>query len=91
MRAVEFQGRVGAAATKWFGKQRSNMTVRDLDRLVSKTELTPLTKTALRGVRKAIMSGRTGNAEIGHASWSVEVQSLNGTPLRIRFSFKRDK
>lgn len=66
------------------------MTVRDLDRLISKTELTPLTKKALRDVRKAIVSGRTGNSEIGQASWAVEVQSLEGSPLRIRFSFKRD-
>lgn len=67
------------------------MTVRDLDRLVSKTELTPITKKALKGVRSAVLSGRTGETEIGHANWSVEVQSLNGTPLRIKFSFKRDK
>ncbi len=67
------------------------MTVSDLDRLVSKTELTPLTKKALKDVRRAVMSGRTGNTEIGHANWSVEVQSLSGTPLRIKFSFKRDK
>jgi hypothetical protein len=67
------------------------MTVQDLDRLVSKTELTPIAKKALKGVRRAVMTGRTGNTEIGHASWAVEVQSLNGSPLRIRFSFKRDE
>lgn len=66
------------------------MTVRDLDRLVSKTELTPISKKVLRSVRKAVVAGRTGSTSIGRASWSVEVQSLEGTPLRIRFSFKRD-
>lgn len=67
------------------------MTVRDLDRLISKTELNPASKTVLRSVRKALSSGRVGNTAVGRASWSIEVQSLEGTPLRIRFSFKRDK
>lgn len=67
------------------------MTVRDLDRLISKMELDGTRKKMLRDVRKAVMSGRSGDAEIGRASWSVEVQSLNGTPLRISFRFKRDE
>lgn len=66
------------------------MTINDLDRLMSKTDLNPLSKSALRGVRRAIMSGRCGDAEIGSGSWAIEMDSLNGAPLRMRFSFKRD-
>lgn len=67
------------------------MTVRDLDRLVSKTELNPTSKKVLRSVRKAISAGRVGNTTVGTASWSIEVQSLAGASFRLRFSFKRDK
>jgi hypothetical protein len=66
------------------------MTVRELDKLVSKTELTPVSKKALKGVRRAVMSGRSGNPDIGSARWSVSVMSLNGTTLKFSFSFKRD-
>lgn len=67
------------------------MTIRELDRLITQTELTPLNKKVLKNVRKAIMSGRAGNDSVGRASWAIEVQSLNGTPLRISFKFKRDE
>jgi hypothetical protein len=66
------------------------VTVRELDRLVSKTELNPLSKKTLRSVRKAVLSGTVGNAEVGTASWSVEIDSDAGSPMRIRFSFKKD-
>ncbi len=66
------------------------MTVADLDRLVSKTELTPVTKRALRAVRTAVMSGKCGDAETGTGTWSISVDSEGGTPTRLRFSFKRD-
>lgn len=66
------------------------MTVRDLDRLISRTELDATRKKMLKGIRNAVLSGRSGDAEIGRASWSVAVQSLNGSPLRISFRFKRD-
>jgi hypothetical protein len=67
------------------------MTVKQLDRLISKMELDSVRKGMLRGVRKAVMTGRSGDAEVGRASWSVEVQSINGTPMRVSFRFKRDE
>lgn len=66
------------------------MTVRELDRLVTKTELNPVTKSALRTVRKAIQTGRCGDTEVGTATWKVEIDSANGVPMHMRFSFKRD-
>lgn len=84
------RGHAGVVAIRLFGRLGSRVTIRDLDRLVSKTELTPVSKKVLRSVRKAIVAGRTGETDIGRASWSVEVQSLHGTPLRIKFSFKRE-
>lgn len=65
------------------------MTVRELDRLVTKTQLSPVSKKALRFVRKAVVSGTCGDASVGHASWSVSIDSTEGTPVRMSFSFKR--
>ena len=66
------------------------MTIRELDRLVSKTDMNPLAKQGLRAVRKAVMSGRCGNPEIGSGTWSVSMTSIGGSPLKMSFSFKRD-
>ena len=66
-------------------------TIRDLDRLVSKTELTPVTKTALRGVRRAIISGYAEDPTEGKANWSIEILSKGGRTVRFRFSFKKVK
>lgn len=66
------------------------MTIRELDRLVSKTDMNPLAKQGLRAVRKAVMSGRCGNPEIGTGTWSVSMTSIGGSPIKMSFSFKRD-
>ena len=66
-------------------------TIRDLDRLVSKTDLTPVSKTALRGVRRAIISGHAEDPHEGKADWSIEILSKGGNTLRFRFSFKKVK
>jgi len=66
------------------------MTLRELDRLVSKTELDNNAKFALRGVRKAVLNGRCGNAEIGETSWSISMDTFEGQPIRMRFSFRRE-
>ena len=66
------------------------MTIRELDRLVSKTEMTPNSKQALRVVRKAVMTGRCGDARSGSGSWTIAVDNREGTMLRMSFSFKRD-
>jgi hypothetical protein len=65
------------------------MTVRELDRLVTRTDLNPLSKRALRNVRRAVMSGRSGDPEVGDYSWSVSMETEDGQPVRMRFSFKR--
>jgi hypothetical protein len=67
------------------------MTVQDLDRLVSQTELTSLTKHALRGVRKAVLSGRASDFEVGRYDWSVGVETRNGTGVRFSFSLRKPK
>jgi len=67
------------------------MTIRDLDRLVTKTELTPVSKTALKEVRKAVMSGRCGDTNIGRASWSITLDTSSGSGVKMNFSFKRDE
>jgi hypothetical protein len=66
------------------------MTVRELDRLVTRTEMTPISKRALRNVRQAVISGRSGNALIGQYSWSVGVDTEDGQAVRTTFSFKRE-
>jgi hypothetical protein len=65
------------------------MTVRELDRLVTKTELSPVSKKALSFVRQAVISGVADGPDIGSASWSVAIDTLNGVPVRMNFSFKR--
>ena len=67
------------------------MTTRDLDRLISKTELTPISKQSLRVVRKAVVSGRCGDPEIRTGgTWSVKIDSPDGHATKMTFSFKRD-
>lgn len=66
------------------------MTIRELDRLISRTEMTPLSKQGLKAVRKAVVSGRCGDPEMGSGTWSVSMTSIGGSPVRMNFSFKRD-
>lgn len=66
------------------------MTVAELDRLVTKTELAPRTKQVLRVVRKAVMTGQATDAVIGQYTWSVSVDVPNGTARRFRFSMRRN-
>lgn len=66
------------------------MTSQDLDRLVSRTKLTPLTKKALRNVRRGIIAGRVGEPEMLGAHWSIGVDSEFGQPVRVTFTFKQD-
>lgn len=67
------------------------MKTSDLDRLVSKTQLTPVTKKVLREIRYGMLSGRVGDPVIGEADWSVGFVSRGGTDIRYRFSFKKVK
>lgn len=66
------------------------MTIRDLDRLVSRTDMNPISKMALRSVRRAVITGRCGDPEVRSGSWSVVVDTSGGQPTRMTFSFKRD-
>lgn len=65
------------------------MTIQELDRLVSKTDLTPVAKQALREVRRGVMTGRVGDPEVSTAEWKVGYESRNGQSLRFVFSLKR--
>jgi hypothetical protein len=65
------------------------MTVAELDRLVNQTELTPLTKHALRGVRKAVMSGRASDPEVHRYDWTIGVETRQGTGVRFSFSLRK--
>lgn len=61
------------------------METRDLDRLVSKTMLTPVSKRALRRVRKAALSGRVEGPFMTNYAWSVLVNDK-----RLTFSLRKD-
>lgn len=65
------------------------MKTKELDRLVSRTQLTPINKIALREVRKAMMTGRAGSPEAGEADWSIGIITRGGTDIRFHFEMKK--
>lgn len=65
------------------------MTTRELDRLVSQTEMTPAAKQALRVVRKAVMSGHATEPEVHRYDWKVGVSQRNGGGVRFSFSLRK--
>lgn len=65
------------------------MEIKDLDRLVSKTHLTPVSKQALREVRKAVVSGRSTDPEVGEVEWQIGIMTRGGSSARFRFSMKK--
>ncbi len=64
------------------------MTTSQLDRLVSKTELNPFVKAALRKVRKAIETGDVTGYSVSKHSWSVRVANPNGLSCTWTFTMK---
>jgi hypothetical protein len=64
------------------------MTTRDLDRLVTRTELNPFVKLALRRVRRAIESGEVTEYKISKRKWSVRVANPNGLSCTWTFTMK---
>lgn len=66
------------------------MTIQELDRLVSKTELNQTSKQVLRRVRKAILSGQEVHPEVGNYTWRIEVDNVEGQPTRFSFSMRRN-
>lgn len=66
------------------------MNVRELDRLVSKTDLTPTSKLMLRTVRRSVMRGKVrAPARIGRYNWTVIVEGFGGQGAKFTFSLKR--
>jgi hypothetical protein len=65
------------------------LAIRDLDRLVSKTELHPASKRALKEVRRAVMTGVATDADSNKAEWRVGITSVGGTVVHFKFSFKK--
>lgn len=68
----------------------AQMTVQELDRFISKTELNPASKRALKAVRSSIQSGTAGEPGINSIEWSVGIQTEGGYPARMTFSWKRE-
>jgi hypothetical protein len=65
------------------------MDIRELDRLVSKTELTPTSKLLLRKVRRSIMKGKVaGPPQVGKYTWSVMVEDF-GPGAKVTFQLRR--
>lgn len=64
------------------------MDTRDLDRLVTKTELNPFVKIALRRVRKAVEAGEVTSFSISKHSWSVKVADPRGLSCTWTFTLK---
>lgn len=64
------------------------MEIRDLDRLVTQTELSPLVKMALRRVRRAIAEGEVTGFYISKHKWSVRVADRNGLSCTWTFTMK---
>lgn len=64
---------------------------KELDRLVSKTELSPISKQALREVRKAVVSGRATDPKVGDVDWEVGIVTRGGSSMVFRFSMKKVK
>lgn len=67
------------------------MTTRELDKLVSKTDITPGTKRALREVRQAVMTGYASDPVEGDAEWRIAISTRGGSAMRFSFSFKKVK
>jgi hypothetical protein len=66
------------------------VTISELDRLVSKTELTPAAKLLLRAVRKSVMKGRVRGPELSRYSWTVVVEDFGGRGAKFRFNLRRE-
>jgi hypothetical protein len=60
-----------------------------LDRLVTRTDLNPMSKRALKGVRRAVMQGRCGEPDEQSGEWSIAIDTERGVPIRMSFSFRR--
>ena len=64
-------------------------TTKELDRLVSKTYLTPIKKQALREVRRAALAGRASDPVLGEADWEISIGTRGGSNVSFRFAWKK--
>jgi hypothetical protein len=67
------------------------VTIRELDRLVSKTDLTPASKLLLRAVRKSAMRGKVRGPQLSRYSWAVIVEDFGSSGATFRFNLKRSE
>lgn len=65
------------------------MEASDLDRVVSKTELSPLTKIFLRRVRRAIAAGDVEGFRMNKSSWSIRVMDRTGFSCTYVFNLRK--
>lgn len=65
------------------------MDIRELDRLVSRTELTPASKLMLRKVRRSVMRGKVRGPEVSRYAWSVIVDDFGDGGAKVTFSLRR--
>lgn len=65
------------------------MTVQELDRLVTKTNMTPASKRALKEVRRVVQTGVHNDPKVGRTGWSISMDTDNGLPVHMSFSWKR--
>jgi hypothetical protein len=66
------------------------MDTRELDRLVSKTEINPMVKIALRHVRKAVERGDVTGFKLDKNSWSVRVDNPRGISCTWVFYIRKE-
>jgi hypothetical protein len=66
------------------------MDTRDLDRMVTRTEINPFVKMALRRVRRAIAEGEVTGFSISKHKWSVKVSDPKGLSCTWTFTLKDD-
>lgn len=64
------------------------MTERDLDRLVSKTAMSPLARQTLKYVRTAVIEGNAGEPQVYQKSWAISVSRRTGLSVTFTFPMK---
>lgn len=66
------------------------MSIKELDRLVTKTEITEASKKALKHVRTAVLCGKCEEPTVATRGWRVAFENEYGLPVRLSFSFKEE-
>lgn len=66
------------------------MTIRELDRLVTKTDINDMSKRALRSVRTAILAGKNMALNLDSSKWSVAFENEYGNEMKVSFSFRKE-